>query len=295
MLPLLKGLRDGQIHQLRTFYERLADEFNLTQSERSEVLPSGQQRIIANRIGWARTYLKKAGLVEAVKRGHLRITNLGQELLATNPEHLNQKSLESYDSFLEFVTPKTTSPDTQLKNIGDSNSTPDEVMDAAYNNHRKELQSELLDTLKTTCPFFFEKVVLTLLRSMGYGAATGKGISTPKSSDGGIDGIIYEDKLGLDTVVIQAKRWEGTVGRQVIQAFVGSMDFHRSRKGVVLTTGQFSRDAVEYIDRIEGKTVVLIDGYQLTGLMIDHYVGVTKTKTYELADISHDFFNEDDG
>ncbi|QDU54948.1 restriction endonuclease [Aeoliella mucimassa] len=292
MLPMLHGLADGEVHQLRDFYDRLADQFNLTDEERSEVLPSGQQRVVVNRIAWARTYLKKAGLLESVKRGHIRITDAGSRLLATNPESIDQKLLEQYESFREFAHAK---PNDSISQEDGELGTPEEIIEAAYKKHRHEIQGELLDTLKNTDPFFFEKVVITLLREMGYGGATGRGLTTPRSSDGGIDGIIYEDKLGLDKVVVQAKRWEGTVGRQVIQAFVGSMDYHRSRKGVVLTTGCYSKEAIEYIDRIEGKTVVLVDGNQLTALMIDHGVGVTRSKRYELSDISQDFFNEDDG
>ena len=294
MLPLLRGLADGQVHELREFYERLADEFGLTEDERSELLPSGKQRVIVNRIGWARTYLKKAGLVNAIKRGHFTITDEGQKLLAENPSHVDMKLLERYESFRDFKNTKPKeSTDAVEESVSDESATPDEIIEAAFVKHRKELQAELLDVLKGTNPYFFEKVVVRLLRSMGYGGVSGKGLVTPPSSDGGIDGIIHEDKLGLDKVVIQAKRWEGTVGRQHVQAFVGSMDLHRSRKGVVLTTGRFSREALDYIDRIEGKNVVLIDGEELTRLMIDCRVGVNVASSYELLDISQDFFDED--
>ena len=166
-------------------------------------------------------------------------------------------------------------------------------MEAAYKQLIEAVASELLDTLKECSPYFFEKVVMQLLRAMGYGGAGGRGLVTPKTHDGGIDGVIYEDKLGLDSVCIQAKRWEGTVGRKTVQEFVGSMDLHRSRKGVILTTGKFSHDALEYVDRIEGKKVVLISGEELAQLMIDHRVGVAPTHKYELVDVSQDFFDEE--
>ncbi len=167
------------------------------------------------------------------------------------------------------------------------------MIEAAYEQRRRQVEGDLLARLHEVSPFFFERVVLRLLQAMGYGGLAGHGQVTSKSADGGIDGVIYEDKLGLDTVCIQAKRWEGNVGRPVVQGFVGSMDLHRSRKGVVLTTSSFSRDAVEFVDRIEGKKVVLIDGEQLCRLMVDYKIGVTITKTYELTDVSEDFFDED--
>jgi restriction system protein len=294
LLPLLRGLADGEVHPIREFRDKLCDEFGLSEAEREELLPSGQ-RMVANRIGWARTYLNKAGLIESPKRGYWIVSEEGKRVLERNLPAIDNNFLKQYESFREFLTPKTKeeSDTSDGQRDDDSSATPDEVIDAAYLRHRKAVQSDLLETLKKTSPFFFEKVVLQLLRGMGYGGVTGRGLVTPKSSDGGIDGVIYEDKLGLDTVVIQAKRWEGTVGRQTVQAFVGSMDLHRSRKGVVLTTSKYSHDAIDYIERIEGKKVVLIDGDQLTELMIDYQIGVTPTKNYQLVDVSQDFFDED--
>jgi restriction system protein len=294
MLPLLRALADGRIHQLREFYDRLADDFSLTPEQRAEYLPSGQQRVFQNRVGWARTYLKKAGLIESPRRGHILITDLGRSLLAESPDHIDIKMLERYESFQEFKNAsRKEEPGEADEAILEATETPDETIEAAFEQRREQVQAELLETIKACTPYFFEKVVLRLLQAMGYGGTTGKGVVTPKSLDGGIDGIIYEDRLGLDTVCIQAKRWEGTVGRQTVQAFVGSMDLHRSKKGVVLTTGGFSRDAIDYIERIEGKKVVLIDGQELTRLMMDYRVVVMPTKSYELVDISQDFFDED--
>jgi len=293
LLPMLRIAADGEVYQVREFRELLADEFKLSEEEREKLLPSGH-RVISNRVGWARTYLNKAGLIVSPKRGHWEISEEGRSLLAENPTEVTAKTLQRYASFQEFQKPKEKSNDEHDSSLDDDHSkTPDEIIEAAYGKHRKHVQSELLEMLKSTSPFFFEKVVLQLLRGMGYGGVSGRGFVTPKGSDGGIDGVIYEDKLGLDTVVIQAKRWEGTVGRQTVQAFVGSMDLHRSRKGVVLTTSQFSKEAVDYIERIEGKKVVLVDGEKLTTLMIDYQVGVTSRKTYDLVDISQDFFDED--
>ena len=292
MLPLLRAFGEGGEHHIREMRERLADELELSDDDRKEELPSGQ-RVLSNRVGWARTYLNKAGLIESTRLGWWSITEDGQKLLAEAPSRIDYHLLDRFESFAEWRRQKPKSDGDAGEEAVESAATPDETMEAAFREHREQVQAELLDTVKSVSPYFFEKVVLRLLRAMGYGGATGRGEVTPKSGDGGIDGVIYEDKLGLDTVVIQAKRWQGTVGREAVQAFVGSMDFHRSRKGVFLTTGSFSREALEYIDRIEGKKVVLIDGEELAGLMVDYRVGVTPTKTYELVDVSQDFFDED--
>ena len=170
--------------------------------------------------------------------------------------------------------------------------TPLELIDSAYQTLRQATAEDLLAKLQTCSPAFFESVVVRLLMAMGYGGIAGEGTVTGKSGDGGIDGVIKQDKLGLDVVCIQAKRWDGPVGRPVIQSFVGSMDLYRARKGVIMSTSTFTKDAQDFVNRIEGKKVVLIDGEQLAELMIDHNLGVTKTKAYELKEVSNDFFDE---
>lgn len=295
MLPFLHAVSDGKPHRTRDLISRLSDVLGLTEDQRAENLSSGQ-RVAVNRVGWARTYLKKAGLIESPSRGYQVITPRGLEVLAEKPSSLSYRYLARFDEFREWHSSSGASdeePDGSLDKI-DSALTPDEVIDAAFQQHDAQISVDLLDTLKQCSPYFFEEVVVRLLRAMGYGGVSGRGLVTPRSSDGGVDGIIYEDKLGLDNVCIQAKRWEGTVGRRTVQEFAGSMDIYRSRKGVILTTSGFSRDAKDYVERIEGKKVVLIDGERLTRLMIDHKVGVTTSRTYELADISQDFFDEGD-
>jgi restriction system protein len=177
----------------------------------------------------------------------------------------------------------------------ESTQTPQELLDASFNTLRKTTAEDLLAKLKTCSSGFFEQVVVRLLWAMGYGGVTGDASVRGKSGDGGIDGIIKEDRLGLDVVCLQAKRWEGSVGRPVIQGFVGSMDYIRAKKGVILTTSQFTKDALDFVERIEGKKVVLIDGRKLADLMIEHNVGVKRTKLYELKEVSNDFFDEDEG
>jgi restriction system protein len=204
--------------------------------------------------------------------------------------------LKQFPSYLTFVaqTPGQSSEEKEDVVI-ESTRTPLELLDASFNTLRKATAEDLLAKLKACSPGFFEIVVVRLLRAMGYGSVTGDSSVTGKPGDGGIDGIIKEDKLGLDVVCIQAKRWDGPVGRPVIQGFVGSMDYIRAKKGVILTTSQFTKDALDFVDRIEGKKVVLIDGPKLADLMIDHNVGVNLTKQYELKEVSNDFFDEDEG
>ncbi len=295
MLPLLTAIEDGQDHRLRDLYLPLAKGFALTDEEINRKMPSGQKRFVPNRIGWARSYLKAAGLLSSPKRGFVTITELGRNVLKQNPSQIDQNFLRKYDSFREFKKGKATDKDVEpVDERIETTATPEEVIDSAYDQLRKKVATDLLEKVKECSPYFFETVVLRLLQAMGYGGVTGSGLVTPQSGDGGIDGIISEDKLGLDTVCIQAKRWEKTVGSPTVKEFVGSMDLHRSKKGVILTTSHFSSDALEYVDRIEGKKVVLIDGDKLCQLMIEHRVGVTPKRNYELLDISEDFFDEDE-
>jgi restriction system protein len=262
------------------------------------MLPSGQQTLFNNRVGWAKTHLKGAGLISNPNRGKVTLSDEGRRVLASHSEAINCRFLRQYPSYLELVGRSRSDDASEDQGVVDgieSDQTPLELMDESFHALRRATADELLLKLRECSPGFFEKVVVRLLQAMGYGGVSGEALVTGRSGDAGIDGIIKEDKLGLDVVCIQAKRWEGTVGRPVIQGFVGSMDFVRARKGVILTTSQFSRDAVDFVDRIEGKKVVLIDGPQLAELMIEHNVGVLSTKTYELKEVSNDFFDEDEG
>ena len=296
MLPLLQVLTDGKEWRMRDVTEALASRFQLMPQEREEMLPSGQQTLFSNRVAWAKTHLKAAGLLLNPTRGKVSLSDEGRRVLATNPDGINCRFLRQYPTYLDLVKPRSEETDDHdVPDEAATNQTPLELMDESFHALRRATADELLVKLRECSPGFFEKVVVRLLQAMGYGGVAGEALVTGRSGDAGIDGIIKEDKLGLDVVCIQAKRWEGTVGRPVIQGFVGSMDFVRARKGVILTTSQFSRDAEEFVDRIEGKKVVLIDGPQLADLMIDHNVGVLPTKNYELKEVSNDFFDEDEG
>lgn len=299
MLPLLKVLADGREWSTRDLVQQLANEFRLTEEEREARLPSGQQSIVHNRVHWSKTYLKQAGLIEAPSRGFSRITFEGRSVLSANPAQINVRFLERFPSFVEFKkkTNRDKEPETTSKSseeVSDS-ATPLEALTQSYAALREATIGELLSRLRSCSPAFFERTVMKLLLAMGYGGVTGDGQMTGKSGDGGIDGIIREDKLGLDVVCLQAKRWDGTVGRAVVQQFVGSMDYIRARKGVILTTSTFSKEAISFVDRIEGKKVVLIDGDRLAELMLSHNVGVITTQTFELKEVSNDFFDDDEG
>jgi restriction system protein len=300
MLPLLKyaGTRNGEITKSEAV-EVLAQELNLTEEDLREMLPSGTQSTFGNRVGWAATYLKKAGLLEPTRRGYYQITARGHELLTKQPKVLNVKLLEKYPEFLEFKKLKGTrsrngKEATERKSIPDiSAATPSEALEAAYENLRDELADELLAKLKATSPTFFERVVVELLVKMGYGGSrTDAGRAIGKSRDGGIDGIIKEDKLGLDVVYVQAKRWDNTpVGRPDVMQFAGALQAQRANKGIFITTSRFTEEARSYVSQI-GSKIVLIDGEQLTSLMIENDVAVSTVSLYPVKKIDSDYFDE---
>lgn len=292
MKPLLQFAADKLEHSLREAVDNLAIEFKLTQDELKELLPSGQQFIFVNRVGWARTYLKKAGLLESTRRSHFQITARGLEVLKRAPERIDVKYLDQFDEFKEFRNLKRAQPgDTEIKDdLLDS--TPEEAIETAYKRLRDTLAGDLLQQLKTSSPGLFEKIVVELLVKMGYGGSrkdAGKAIG--QSGDEGIDGIIKEDRLGLDIIYIQAKRWDGTVSRPEVQKFAGALQGQRARKGIMITTSTFSKEAHVYASRIDSK-IVLIDGEQLAQLMIDHNLGVSPVAIFEVKKVDSDYFSE---
>ena len=295
MLPLLRHVADGAEHQLKEVVPTLAAQFKLTSDEINEFLPSGQQPVFINRIGWARTYLKKAGLLIAPRRGYFSISPRGLEVLQANPPSINVKYLERFPEFLDFKTSKKEnseelpSPTPLETSLGQ---TPHEALETAYERLRSELAGEILLALKGADPTLFENIVVELLVKMGYGGSRkDAGRAIGRSGDEGIDGIIKEDHLGLDNVYIQAKRWEGTVGRPEIQKFAGALQGQRARKGIFITTSDYSKEAYDYVSRIESK-IVLMDGKTLSYLMIDFGVGVASVSTYEVKKIDLDYFIE---
>jgi len=298
MLPLLRyaGVADGEISTNKAV-EVLAQELNLTEEDLKEMLPSGTQSTFVNRVGWAATYMKKAGLLEPTRRGYYRITQRGRELLAEQPKVINVKTLERYPEFSEFRNQKRIKEENgkdATKLISDiSATTPSEALEFAYKNLRDELVDELLAKLKAISLAFFERVVVELLVKMGYGGSRfDAGRAIGKSGDGGIDGIIKEDKLGLDVIYIQAKRWDNTpVGRPDVMQFAGALHGQKANKGIFITTSRFTDEARSYVSQI-GSKIVLIDGEQLTNLMIENDVGVSTVSLYPVKRIDNDYFDE---
>ncbi len=293
MLPLLKFTGDKDEHSLREATETLAQEFLLTESERKELLPSGQQEIFHNRVGWARTYLKKAGLLDSTRRGYFKITERGHHVLRQNPPKIDTQFLDQFKEFKEFRALRHAKEQTEEGSELTFETTPEEALERAYQRLRDDLAGELLQQIKTISPSLFEKIVVELLVKMGYGGSrqdAGKAIG--KTGDEGIDGIIKENRLGLDIIYIQAKRWAGIVGRPEVQKFAGALQGQRARKGILLTTSAFSQEAHDYVSRIESK-IILIDGERLAQLMIDNNLGVSSMATYEIKRIDSDYFIEE--
>jgi restriction system protein len=296
MLPFLETLQDGKERTMRELTEQLALRFKLTEEERQEHLPSGPQKLFYNRVAWAKTHLKNAGLIDNPVRGKVSISQEGRKVLLQKPSTVNCRFLRQFPSYLTFIGQTSDQDgDDKEETVIESTQTPLELIDASFNTLRKATAEELLERVKTCSPQFFEKLVVDLLVAMGYGGSlTDAGQAVGRTGDGGIDGIIKEDKLGLDVVCIQAKRWERTVGRPEVQAFAGSMEGIRARKGVLLTTASFSRDAEDYITHIERK-IVLIDGQHLAQLMIDHDIGVATDRAYVIKKLDLDYFDDEEG
>lgn len=296
MLPLLRLVADKQEHKYRDLIEALSTEFQLTDEDRKELLASGGP-IFDNRVGWAKTYLKKAGLLDSPKRATFVITDLGLQTLQKKPDRIDAKYLRQFPAFLEFQNINRSDNETEEEttSVEPNMQTPEESLDKAYQRIRKSLASELLNKVVELSPAFFERLVVELLVKMGYGGSIkDAGKAMGKSGDEGIDGTIKEDKLGLDIIYIQAKRWRpgNVVGRPELQKFVGALAGQGAKKGIFITTSNFTKEAIEYTPRNETK-IVLIDGEQLAQLMIDYNLGCTPQQTYELKKIDSDYFGEE--
>ncbi len=293
MLPLLKFIGDGQEHNNHEIADALALQLGLTDEDREEMLPSGNQTRFGNRTAWAKTHLNMAGLLESTGRGRCRITDRGLSVLRDDPPNISIKFLKQLQGYLEHRRGSTPVGDHDPED-GEACQTPREVLETSYQDLRRELAQELLEQIMSCSPRFFENLVLDLLVAMGYGGSWKDAVqAVGRSGDGGIDGIIKEDKLGLDVVYIQAKRWEGNVGRPVVQAFAGSLMGQNARKGVLIITSQFSKEAKEYVTALPQTKIVLIDGYELAQLMIDHDIGVTKVASYDVKKTDLDYFGEE--
>jgi restriction system protein len=296
MLPLLQHLEDGRERSNQETLAALAQHFGLTEQDRTILLPSGRTPVFTNRVAWAKAHLKAAGLLESPRRGFYRLASRGAEVLKRNPDRVDLRLLKTFPEYQEFRNSKreadsgiTTVEADSLKD--QDQLTPEEHLEYGYQRVREDLAAELLRRVKEAAPAFFERVVVELLVSMGYGGSLqDAGRTVGRAGDGGVDGVIKEDRLGLDVIYIQAKRWEGTVGRPEIQKFAGALQGQRAKKGVFITTSDFSKDAEEYAARIDTR-IVLINGAALATFMIDHGVGVTPVVSYEVKRVDSDYFD----
>ncbi|KUK86464.1 MAG: Mrr restriction system protein [candidate division TA06 bacterium 34_109] len=295
MLPLLKITKDKKEHTLSEVRDLLAEHFNLTKEERSKLLSKSKQLVFSNKVGWARTYLKKAGLLEYTPKGHFRITNRGIEVLKENPPKIDVRYLKQFPELLEFIKPTK-----KKKKIADKDiermleeKTPEDLLEIGYEKYQEKLFSDLLEKMKQCSSEFFERLVVELIVKMGYGGSfEDAGEAIGKSGDEGIDGIIKEDKLGLDVIYLQAKKWSGPVGSPEIQKFAGALLGKKAKKGIFITTSKFSNGAIEYAKNVENK-IILIDGEQLTKYMVENNIGVSEIASYNIKKIDLDYFIEE--
>jgi restriction system protein len=302
MLPLLRTISDGQIHSIKDTIDSLAKKFKLTEEDLNEWLPSKSQKKFYNRVYWAKANLKMAGVLENKGKGQFRITNRGVEILKDNPEFINVKYLTNkFEDYKNLISGYRKTDNSKLTASGEETEpddsyliqTPEEQIELGYQKIRTSLLIEILNKLKSVHPTFFEKIVVELLVKMGYGGSIqDAGRAIGKSGDEGIDGIIKEDKLGLDVIYIQAKRWEGIVGRPELHKFVGALAGQGAKKGIFITTSSFTKEAREYNPKNETK-IVLIDGEKLAQYMIDHNLGVSVQNTYEIKRMDSDYFGEE--
>jgi restriction system protein len=298
MLPILQMAGDSGEHRLSEAVETMADYFGLTMDDRLSLTPNGKQYKFNYRVQCAATYLRKAGLLESAGRGAFRITPQGAQVLKTNPLTINRAFLMQFPAFVDFITRAQgeRAADAEPTDYLETEHTPKELMHILYVGIQKELADELLDTILASSPAFFERLVVDLLVAMGYGANRANAAKTlGRTGDGGVDGYIQEDKLGLDVVYVQAKRYarQNPVGRPLVQAFIGSLIGQGASRGVMMTTSRYSKEAVEYAKSMQNHKVILIDGQQLTQLMIEHGVGVNVEETYVVKKLDRDYFGSD--
>lgn len=293
MLPLLRIAGDGKEHFARDTIDTLSKQFSLTEEEKNAFLPSGKSKIFYDRVHWALSYLRHSMLLSSPRRGFFQITERGKEVLKQNPNGIDNQFLRQFPEFVDYVGFKTANEEsTPRKERESTGKTPEEVLEDSFQLIVDSLSRELLQTVKDCDPRFFEMLVIGLLVKMGYGGSipeAGKVIG--KSGDEGIDGIIKEDRLGLDVIYLQAKKWDGTIGRPEIQKFAGALQGRKAKKGIFITTGTFSYEAKDFAEKIDSK-IVLIDGKQLSQYMIDHNIGVSADKSYVVKKINSDYFEQ---
>ena len=295
MLPLLELLADKKEHHFQSLISQICDKFKLTNEERKELLRSGSQEIINNRVAWAKTYLKKTKLIDSPRRATFVITEQGEKVLMSKPKRIDIQFLQKFPEFQEwrnsYLFKKDDEISEQIVEV-ETGKTPEELLEYSYTKLREELASELLEKIKNCSANFFERLVVDLLIKMGYGGSKKEaGQIIGKSGDGGIDGIIKEDKLGLDTIYVQAKKWVNTVPVGQIRDFAGSLLSKKAKKGIFISTSNYPKNAYDFVASIEPK-IVLIDGKELAELMIEYDVGLAVKTNYEIKKIDSDYFEE---
>ncbi len=293
MLPLLRLSADGSTHKFSDAVDNLADELGLSYDDRTELLPSGLQPVFRNRVGWAKSYMKQAELLIFPKRGLFKITERGLAVLKDNPERLDNSVLKEFPEFRDFKARRRSKEVQAPAESTESAESPEDQMASAFRRFQSEIEIELLSIVMQVNPTYFEQVVVDLLVAMGYGGNRQDAARaiTKQSGDEGIDGVIKEDRLGLDVIYVQAKRWEGTVGRPEIQKFAGALQGKRASKGVFITTSSFSQEAVDFSESI-GSKIILIDGDKLAQLMIEFSIGVSTIGQYLIKQIDSDYFDQ---
>lgn len=302
MLPVLEILAANGPRHRRALAAAVADVLQLSEAERQQTLPSGKATVILSRVGWALSYLKQARVVETPRRGVYQITDRGRDILAQKPSKIDGEFLSRFPEFVDFLQRARASttekadaeeaPDQSVLSAASDQASPEEALEAAYGRLRTGLEEELLEAVKGASPVFFEQLVIDLLVKMGYGGSrTDAARAVGHSGDGGIDGVIDEDRLGLDVIYVQAKRWDSAVGRPEIQKFAGALQGQRAKKGIFITTSDFTREAEDYAQRIDSR-MVLINGRRLARLMFDFDIGATPRSTYTVKQLDSDYFEE---
>lgn len=294
MLPALKILAKGEVMNTPQIREKLSKQFKLNEEEKNELLPSGTVPRFDNNVSWALTFLVKAKLIEKPTRGQYLLSERGKKTLRESPDRVDMRFLTRFPEYVEWRGQSKRQATSTPANAQQIEHTPEELIGSGYQIFRETLTKEILERTRGCTPRFFERLVVELLLRMGYGGSLPEaGQIVGKSGDGGIDGVIKEDKLGLDFVYIQAKRWENSVGRPLVQAFAGSLLGHGARKGVMITTSYYTPEAREFVKTLGDQKIVLIDGNELAALMIDYNVGVSTVSTYEIKKIDSDYFEEE--
>lgn len=293
MLPVLQVLEEKGVQGNHELRDALITSLEIPDELLDQRLPSGNQRIFDGRLGWARTYLAKAGLINRPRRATVEITEDGRQLLAQNPEVIDLAILKRYDNFRDFLARnKEGQSDEDIPEKDSADRTPEEQIEKGILQIKRELQDEVIQRVKQLPPEGFEQLVLRLLVGMGYGGSMADVQGVARGADGGVDGVVNQDHLGLDRIYIQAKRWEGSVGSPVIQGFAGALDLVGAKKGVIMTTSTFSKPAEECVNKIKDKRIILVDGRTMTELMLKHSIGVSTKQTFLIQRMDEDFFLE---